>query len=381
MFEEGLRLKAKHGAEHVADLSIGNPEFLPPTAFTEALRQVAESPGRHAYMPNSGYPYVRTKVADHLNRRGFFDGIEAAHIVMTTGAAGALNVVLKTLLDPGDEVIVPRPYFVEYRFYIDSHGGRMVLVDTDDAFGLDVAKIAEAVTARTRAVIITSPNNPTGRIYSRATLEALATMLRQKEHELGQRIFLLSDETYREVVFDDRAFVSPASVYADSFMCYSWSKGFSIPGERIGYIAVNPRLRTKDWPLLMGSLAMCNRFLGFVNAPAFMQHVIAEALNAEIDLRHYAAKRDRLCAALDAAGYDYAKPEGAFYLFVKSPIAEMEFVERARRRLLLVTPGKDFGQPGYFRLCFAYPDATVDLACRKLTALAREIYAAPVLVV
>lgn len=381
MFEEGLKLKAQYGAEHVADMSIGNPEFAPPEAFTRALRHVAEGPAQHAYMPNAGYPSVRAKVADYLNRHRYFEGIQAEHIVMTTGAAGALNVVLKTILDPGDEVIVPRPYFLEYRFYIDSHGGQMVLVDPDDAFGLDVEKIAAAVNPHTRALLINSPHNPTGRVYSRGSLEALAAMLRQKEQELGQRIFLLSDEPYREVIFDGRAYVSPASLYTNSFMCYSWSKAFSIPGERIGYVAVNPNLHTKDWPMLTGSLAMCNRFLGFLNAPAFMQHVIAEALDAELDVRHYEAKRDRLCAVLDAAGYDYAKPEGAFYIFVKSPIPEMEFVARAKRRLLLVTPGKDFGWPGYVRVCFAYSDAIVDLASRKLTELAQEIHAAPLLVV
>ncbi len=370
MFEEGLRLKALHGAEHVADLSIGNPAFPPPAAFVRALRHVAAGDFPHAYMPNAGYPYVRERVAASLNEHGYFSGAGGEHVVMTTGAAGALNVVLKTLLNPGDEVIVPRPYFVEYRYYIDSHGGTMVLVDTRVDFGLDVQRIAEAVGPKTRAVIVTSPHNPTGRIYDRATLEALAAMLTQRAQALGRRLFLLSDETYREVRFDGTPFVSPASCYPDSFLCYSWSKAFSIPGERIGYVAVNPAMAPDAGPPVAEALAMCNRMLGYVNAPAFMQHVVAEALDAEVDVGAYQARRDRLCAALDEAGYAYVRPEGAFYLFPRTPGPEAAFVERAKAHLLLVVPGTAFGLAGYFRLAFACDDATVDLACRKLKALA-----------
>ncbi|WP_457654595.1 pyridoxal phosphate-dependent aminotransferase [Rhodocaloribacter sp.] len=374
MFEEGLWMKAEHGAEHVADLSLGNPEFPPPKAFLEALRRVASEPIPHGYMPNAGYPHVREAVAGHLNRHGYFEGIEARHVIMTTGAAGAINVVLKTILDPGDEVIVLRPYFVEYRFYVDNHGGRMVLVDTNEDFSLDVDAVAAAVTRRTKAVLLNSPNNPSGRVYDRASLEALAEMLRRKERELGRPIALISDEPYRELLFDDTPFVSPATVYPNSFMCYSWSKSFSIAGERIGYVAVNPAAAWEDDDTLLGALAMTNRALGFVNAPALMQRAVAEAVEAEVETGHYAGKRAKLCAALDEGGYAYVKPEGTFYIFPETLGPEDDFIRRAKRHLLLVVPGSAFGRPGHFRLSFACDDRTVERACEKLRAVAEDFY-------
>jgi aspartate aminotransferase len=371
MFEEGLRLKQEHGPEQVADLSLGNPTFDPPTEFSEALERIATEKGCHAYMPNAGYPDVRERIANYLVENGFFDSISGSHIVMTTGAAGALNVILEAILDPGDEVIILRPYFVEYRFYVESHGGRIRFVDTAPDFSLDVEAVGHAVTPRTRAVIINSPNNPSGRIYSRAELEQLSAMLLDKQKLFDTHIMLLSDEPYRTVVFGERTFVSPASVYPNSFMCYSWSKAFNISGERIGYIAVNPDMQTDHLPELLGSLAMCNRFLGFVNAPAFMQRVIGEALDARSDIEHYRVKRDMLCDALEEGGYEFPVPEGAFYIFARTPGDEAEFVERARKNLLLVVPGTDFGSPGNFRISYAVPQSTVDLACTKLKELAR----------
>ena len=372
MFEEGLRLKAQYGPAAVADLSIGSPTFDPPEAFTRALRRAALGPGEHGYMPNAGYPDVRARVAGFLNAHGFFTGADAGHVVMTAGAAGALNVVLKTLLDPGDEVIVPAPFFPEYRYYVDNAGGRLVTVPTTADFDVDVDAVAAAVSARTRVVLLNTPNNPTGRVYPRATLEALAAMLREQESRLGRPVFVVSDEPYRELVFDGHVFASPASLHANSFMCYSWSKSFNVPGERIGYVAVNPALETDDWPLLQGALAMCNRMLGFINAPALMQRVVAGAIDAPVDTTHYARKRARLCAALDAGGYAYARPEGTFYLFPRTPGPEAAFVEAARAERLLVVPGSAFGREGYFRLSFAVPDETVGLACEKLVALARR---------
>ena len=373
MFEEGLRLKAAHGAENVADLSIGNPDFDPPAEFQEALHRIAALKGHHSYMPNAGYPHVRARVAEYLTRNRFFEGIEKEHILMTTGAAGALNIVLTTLLSPGDEVIVLSPYFVEYRFYIEAHGGVMTLAETDEHFEVDVENVASAITDRTRAVIINSPNNPSGRIYSRTALEALSTMLDRESTRRGSPLFLISDEPYREIIFSNTKFVSPASVYRNSFMCYSWSKAFSISGERIGYLAINPQMDVSDWPLLTGSLAMCNRFLGFVNAPALMQRVIAESIDAPIDVSHYRDKRELLRGALNEAGFEYAEPQGAFYFFVKTPEPEVDFVERAKKHLLLVVPGKDFGRDGYFRISYAAPRPTIELACRKLQDIAQEI--------
>jgi aspartate aminotransferase len=260
---------------------------------------------------------------------------------------------------------------------VDNHGGRLVLVDTQDDFDLDVDAIEAAITERTRAVLVNSPNNPSGRLYPKATLEALSAMLLRKERELDRRLFLISDEPYREVVYDGHRFVSPAAVHPNSFMCYSWSKAFSISGERIGYVAVNPALRTDDWTMLMGALAMSNRILGFVNAPALMQRTVAAAVNAEVDLRHYATKRARLCETLDAAGYRYRAPEGTFYVFPETPEPEAAFIERAKEHLLLVTPGSAFGREGHFRISFACSDATVELACRKLQTLAEACGLSP----
>jgi aspartate aminotransferase len=373
MFEEGLRLKEIHGADLVADMSIGNPAFPPPGRFSSALRDEAAKPGPHAYMPNAGYPQVREKVAEQLNRRGYFDGISAEHIVMTTGAAGALNVLLAALLEPEDEVIIPKPYFVEYRFYVELHGGVVRTVDCRTDFEIDLEEIEWAITPKTRALIVNSPNNPTGRVYRQETLERLAKLLLRIERETGQRIFLVSDEPYRELIFGSQRFFSPATVYPHSFMCYSWSKEFSIPGERIGYLAVNPRMPVSDWNVLMGSLSMCNRILGFINAPALMQRAIGESLDAKLDLEHYRAKRTVLCDCLEDAGYDFTRPEGAFYVFPRTPEPERDFVDRAKRHLLLVVPGSAFGMPGYFRLCYATSDATVELACRKLVEIKREI--------
>jgi aspartate aminotransferase len=364
MFEEGLRLKASHGADAVADLSIGNPDFDPPPEFLEALQRVAALKGHHAYMPNAGYPHVRGRIADYLNQHRYFDGITRDKIIMTTGAAGALNIVLATLLARGEEVIVIAPYFVEYRFYVEAHAG---IVD------LDIASIAGAITDKTRAVMVNSPNNPSGRVYSRSSLEKLAALLTAESERRGHPIFLISDEPYREILYIDEEFVSPASVYRNSFMCYSWSKSFSISGERIGYVAINPSLQTDDWSLLIGSLAMCNRSLGFVNAPALMQKVIAESIDARIDISHYREKRELLRQALDNGGFEYADPEGTFYFFVRTPEAEVDFIDRARKHLLLVVPGTDFGRPGYFRISYAAPRPTIELACRKLLDIAKEI--------
>jgi aspartate aminotransferase len=373
MFVEGLRLKAIHGADHVADLSIGNPVFPPPAAFDEALVSVGAEPGFHAYMPNAGYPWVREKVASNLNRDGYFEDISADHIVMTSGAAGALNVVLATILEPDDEVIVSRPFFVEYRFYVEMHGGIFRPVNCSPSLEISPDEIERSITPRTKAIILNSPNNPTGKVYRRDTLEQLSEMLLRIERQSGQRIYLISDEPYRELLFRTEPFVSPASLYPHSFMCYSWSKAFSIPGERIGYIAVNPSMPVPDWSLLIGSLGMCNRILGFVNAPAFMQRVIGASLDAPVDIRHYRTKRDILCETLEDAGYVFPRPEGAFYIFPRTPEPEEDFVDRAKRKLLLVVPGTDFGMGGHFRLCFAVPDATVELACRKLVEIKREI--------
>jgi len=375
MFVEGLRLKKEFGEEAVADMSIGNPMFPPPKEYTQAIQRLAADAEnlQHAYMPNAGYPYVCEAVAGYLRRKAYFPGIEQQHIIMTTGAAGAMNVVLKTITNEGDEVIVIKPFFVEYRFYVDNHGGKMILVESAKDFDLDLEAIKKAINPKTKAIIINSPNNPSGRIYSEQRLWQLGELLNKAEKEIGHAIYLLSDEPYRDMKFIDAPFASPASFHDNSFMCFSWSKAFSISGERIGYIAINPRLEADNWPMLIGSLSMCNRFLGFVNAPAFMQHVIAKSLDAHIDLSHYRDKRQRLYNALDEAGYSYPPNDGSFYIFPKTIGPEKEFVQIAKENLLLVVGGSDFGREGYFRIGFAASDQIIDLACEKLITVANKI--------
>ncbi len=366
MFYEGLKLKQQVGEENVADLSIGNPSFPPPKEFTNAVIKYGnKQPGNHAYMHNAGYMEVRNKIAAFLNNRKYLPVTRGEHIIMTTGAAGAINVILKTILNPGDEVIVLRPYFVEYRFYVDNHDGKMILVDVAENFHLDLKNIENAITYKTRALIINSPNNPSGIMYHDEELADLGKLLTHKEQELGIEIFMISDEPYREIRYGKK-FPCPASFYHNSFIAYSWSKVYCISGERIGYIAVNPHLKTDNWEMLLGSLAMANRFLGFVNAPAFMQHVISDAVTAELDLTHYTRKREKICNALREAGYEFNEPDGGFYIFPKTPIEEMEFIEKAKNNYLLVVPGKDFGRAGYFRMCYATDEPTIDLACKIL---------------
>lgn len=359
MFEEGARLKKEHGDASVFDFSLGNPNLEPPEAFTQALKQAVNSPqkGAHGYMPNAGYPHVRQAVADSLSAEQEVT-LSAAEIVMTCGAAGALNVILKTLLDPGDEVIAPAPYFVEYNFYAANHGGRLKTVPTRPDFTLDVDAVAAAVTEKTKAVLINSPNNPTGQIYSKESLGQLGALLAQKSAELNRTLYLISDEPYRKIVYDDAVVPSIFNCYPESIVAASHSKDISIPGERIGFAAVSPRATYKDD--LLAGMALANRILGFVSAPALMQRVVAAVQGARVDMAAYARKRALLCDGLAACGYDFVRPPGAFYLFPKTPIEDdVEFVRALQAELILVVPGSGFGGPGHFRIAFCVADDTI----------------------
>ncbi len=359
MFEEGARLKAEYGADNVYDFSIGNPDVPPPAEFNQALRELAADtlPGAHSYMPNSGYLSVREAVAAQLTKE---QGVQLLnqHVLMTCGAAGALNVVLKALLDPGDEVILLAPYFVEYHFYVDNHGGICRIIPTNNDFSLDLAAIAAAISKKTKAIIINSPNNPTGQIYSADELSGLADLLEQAGKRFGAPVYLISDEPYRKITYDGHVVPSIFQVYANSILASSYSKDLSLPGERIGYIAVHPGI--KELTPLLEALTLANRILGFVNAPALMQKVVARLQGVTIDTSMYTRRRELFCALLSTSGYDFVRPKGAFYIFPRSPIDDdVKFVALLQKQRILAVPGRGFGKEGHFRLAFCVDDQVI----------------------
>jgi len=359
MFEEGDRLKKQFGAEKVFDFSIGNPSVEPPIEFKRALRQVAaeEVSGAHGYMPNAGYLETRQVVAQALSKdHGLL--LSADHIIMTCGAAGALNVICKVLLEPGDELLAPAPCFVEYRMYADNANGVAKFVRTKDDFSLDLAAMRDAITERTKIVLINSPNNPTGKVYNEASIRGLAELLEDRSRAYGRDIYLVSDEPYREIVYDGITVPSILSAYRNSIIASSYSKSLSLAGERIGYLAVNPAI--SDVEEVMGGLILFNRTLGFVNAPALMQRVIAKIQGVTVDVEEYRKKRELLCDGLSFIGYEFIKPDGTFYLFPKAPGGDdIEFVRALTKRKILTVPGKGFGWPGNFRIAFCVDDATI----------------------
>lgn len=359
MFEEGVNLKKQYGADQVFDFSLGNPNVDPPDHFTAHLRRIVgiDTPGRHAYMPNAGYPETRAAVAAYLSGNQKI-ALQAEHIMMTCGAGGALNVILKTLLDAGEEVLTPAPFFVEYRFYADNAGGALKTVKTKEDFSLDLEAMTEAINENTKVVLINSPNNPTGKVYDEATIGKLAAILAEKGREFGKVIYLVSDEPYSEIVYDGVQVPSILKAYANSVIATSYSKSLSLPGERIGFIAVNPHIFEIDE--VIGGMVLCNRILGFVNAPALMQRVIAGIQGLRVDVGEYKRKRDLLCDGLAACGYEFHKPEGAFYLFPKTPIADdVAFVRALQQRRILTVPGSGFGGPGHFRIAYCVDDKTI----------------------
>ena len=365
MFEEGMALKKAFGADKVYDFSIGNPDVEPPAAFSATLARLAvdPTPGTHGYMPNPGFIDVRAKLAVKVNReQGVSCGPE--HLIMSVGAAGGLNCVLKAIHNPGDEVVVPRPFFVEYGTYIANHGGKMVLVDSAPDFNLDVGAIAAALNEKTAAVLINSPHNPTGRIYPKETLAALADVLREHGKKCGRKPLLIGDEPYRELVYGGAVVPPLLASYEESLVVTSYSKSLSLPGERIGYIAVNPAMA--DAAALCGALAFATRTLGYVNAPALMQRVVAELVDERVAVEVYAARRAAFLEVLKAAGVGCIEPEGAFYLFCKVPARgsdgstdDFAFVAALKEERILAVPGTGFGGPGYFRLAYCVDEAII----------------------
>lgn len=372
MFEEGDRLRKIHGDDKVYDFSIGNPDLEPPLAFRKALIEYAQNPipGMHRYMSNAGYPAARKAVADHINAKSG-TALTENHVVMTVGAGGGLNVIFKALLDPGDEVIVSAPYFVEYGTYIDNFQGKLVVVKAAADFQPDLAAIAAAITPRTKAVLMNSPNNPTGVIYTREILESLAALLQQKEAELGKTIYLVSDEPYSGLVYDGATVPPVLQIFPHGIIATSHSKDLALPGERIGYVAVNPA--NPEAELLFNALVYANRVLGFVNAPALMQRLVAGLQGQVVGLDIYQRRRDTLYNHLTGIGFKMVKPQGAFYLFPQSPIPDdMAFIQAAVKYNLLLVPGSGFGAPGYFRISYSVADRIIENSLPAFTELAKE---------
>lgn len=359
MFEEGALLKAQNGPENVHDFTLGNPYGPPPAALAEEIARLAAhpDPDLHKYMPNAGFPDVRRKVAESL--RGFTGlPFDEGLVTMTAGAAAALNVALKALLSPGDETIVVAPYFVEYLFYVRNAGGVPVIVESDASFGLDPATLVAAITGRTKAIILNTPNNPTGTVYPEATLRELDRLLAERERRTGRPVYILSDEPYRKIVYPGTTFVAPAAAMRNVLVAYSHSKDLNLPGERIGYLAVSPR--ATDAAEVAEACVFCNRILGFVNAPSLLQKAVAPFQDLPTDLSVYRENRDLLLCAMRDAGFRVEPPGGAFYLFPQSPTAdELEFVDAAREENVLVVPGAGFGRSGHFRIAFCVSTDTV----------------------
>lgn len=360
MFEEGLKRKLEFGEDNVFDFSLGNPNLEPPNGFKDVLKGLINDPvpGRHGYMPNAGYQETRQAIADYISKNNIARS-SAEEIVMTVGAGGALNVILKTLLDPGDEVIISSPYFMEYNFYLDNHQGVPRVVPSKADFSLDLEAMEKAICEKTKAVLINSPNNPTGKVYSREELLALGGMLEKNSRRLGRTIYLISDEPYRKLAYDGVTVPGIFDVFRESIVGTSFSKDLSLPGERIGYIAVNPEISEKD--TVMAGLIMSNRILGFVNAPALMQRAIPSLLDASVDISFYRKNRDILCEGLASFGYRFIKPQGAFYLFPETPIKDdVEFVSMLKDENILTVPGSAFGRPGHMRIAYCTSPRVVE---------------------
>jgi aspartate aminotransferase len=357
MFEEGAKLKAEKGAENVYDFSLGNPDVAPPEEFYSTFQKLAslKIDGIHGYMPNAGYPDVREKIAQRVSKEQNIS-LDNNAIVMTCGAAGGLNVIFKTILNPEDEIIVPTPYFVEYEFYVSNHQGKLITVKSNNDFSINIKAIESAITSKTKAILINSPNNPTGKIYSEEDITKLSQMLKTKNN--GE-IYLISDEPYRDIIYDGIHVPSILNHYKQSILVTSYSKTLSIPGERIGYMAVNPLC--KDYQLLMSGLVLSNRILGFVNAPALMQRIVAELNDVSVNMDPYIKRRKIFMDGLTEAGYTYPKPEGAFYIFCKAPIDDdVAFVNHLKSFNILAVPGVGFSGPGYFRLSYSVSEKTIE---------------------
>jgi len=353
MFEQGIKLSQKYGAENVYDFSLGNPYAEPPKEVIDSLQKhiLGSEKGLHRYMNNAGYPAVREKLAKSLSLESGVK-LDINNIVMTVGAAGGLNVVLKSILNPNEEVMVFAPYFVEYNSYIDNHGGKSVVIPANtDTFEPNIEEFKKQINKNTKAIILNTPNNPTGVVYKEETMIKMNNILEQKEKEFGTEIYVISDQPYSAIVYDGVKVPSLLKLFKNAIVVNSFSKSLGLAGERIGYIAISSRIN--DYELLFNALSYCNRTLGFVNAPGLFQKVIEDAMDAKVDIAAYKKRRDLLYNKLTEIGFEIVKPEGAFYLFPKALIEDdVEFVKKAVDFNILLVPGTGFGCPGYFRMSY-----------------------------
>lgn len=362
MFEAGIELKKKYGPENVYDFSLGNPDLAPPAAVAEGLRELADEadkPFAFGYMPNAGYPQVRARLAEVIaGEQG--TAVTADEVVVTCGAAGGINALFRAVLEPGDEVLCPAPYFVEYGFYAENHRGVLKSVPSKPlTFELDIKALTAAITERTRCVLVNSPNNPTGRIYTIEELASLADVLRQASARTGRPILLISDEPYRFLAYDGAEVPAIFPVYEHSVVVSSFSKNLALAGERVGYVAVNPAM--PEAAKLVAGVILTNRILGFVNAPAVGQKLLAKALGHQVDASVYAGRRDAMAEVLREAGFSFSMPQGAFYFFPRIPKGgdDTAFVNELMQEQILAVPGSGFGYPGYFRLAFCVDESTI----------------------
>lgn len=373
MFEEGKRLAALYGRENVFDFSLGNPNFPAPQALKTALLDILngeDSVYVHGYMSNAGYESVRSAVADALNKK-HGTAFTLDNIIMSVGAAGALNVVLKTLLSPGDEVIVLKPYFVDYGNYVANYDGVLVPVLTDPAtFQPDAEKIAAAVTPKTKVLLLNSPNNPTGVIYTEESIRKVAAVLEARQKEYGTSIFIVSDEPYRELAYDGYEVPYLTKYYRNTIVCYSWSKSLSLPGERIGYLAIPSEC--DDYKLVFDGAGIATRICGFINAPSLMQLAVARCLGETTDITLYDENRKLLYKGLTDCGFTCVFPQGAFYMWMKTPVDDKEFVNAAKKHNILVVPGASFGCAGYVRIAYCTAKSTIARALPAFKKLAQE---------
>jgi aspartate aminotransferase len=362
MFEAGIELKEKFGADQVCDFSLGNPDLPPPFCVCQGLREIAEEaaePFAFGYMPNFGYPEVREALAKHVSAEQGVN-VTADCLVITCGAAGAINTFFRAVIEPGDELLCPAPYFVEYGFYVENHGGVLKSAPAKaGSFDLDVPALEAAITDKTRVLLINSPNNPTGVVYPKETLAELAAMLTRKNAGRGRPIYLLADEPYRFLAFDGVEVPSLLPLYPYTVVVSSFSKNLSLPGARVGYALVNPAMPGKDE--LVGGIILANRILGFVNAPALGQKLLLKVMGTQVDAGIYAKRRDAMRKVLDAAGYSYPVPRGAFYFFPQAPGGDdVAFVNALVEERILAVPGKGFGCPGHFRLAFCVGEEVIE---------------------
>lgn len=376
MFEEGAKMAAVYGAENVYDFSLGNPNVAAPVQVRQAIEEIitGEDPVMvHGYMSNAGFEDVRSAVAASLNRR-FQTTFHEENIIMTVGAAGGMNVIFRTILNPGDEVLTFAPYFGEYRAYVSNYDGILKAVEPNtQSFQPDLEKFERMITAKTKAVIVNSPNNPTGVVYSEETIVRLSDILRRKQEELQTVIYLVTDEPYRELAYDGVTVPFVTKYYANTIVGYSFSKSLSLPGERIGYLVIPDQVTDSDQVIAAANVA--NRILGYVNAPSLFQRVIGKCIDAKVDVQYYDKNRQTLYNGLKKCGFSCIKPEGAFYLFVKSPVEdETIFVEAAKKYHILIVPGSSFACPGYVRIAYCVSLETIENALPYFEKLAQEFF-------